>query len=155
MYFQSLDPGFSQCPFATDCSPVSRILVAKHGACSKKYRHDGSRCTQEFVRGRHVAFRSVHRKEVETRSLLLRLYPAFTSISGSLFSLLLRAMLYCSSKTPFFMRKLHIILARFAEHCRLGHPMAWNHRVSDATLLRPSVRPGYSLSISLLLFIGA
>ena len=44
MYFQSLDPGLSQYPFETGRPPVSRILVAEHGACSKEYRHDGSRC---------------------------------------------------------------------------------------------------------------
>lgn len=44
MYFQSLDPGLNQCPFATGRPPVSRILNAERGACSRKYRHDGSRC---------------------------------------------------------------------------------------------------------------
>jgi hypothetical protein len=127
MYFQSLDPGFSQCPFATGCPPVSRILVAEHGACSIKYRHDGSPCTQEFVRGRHVAFRSAHCKEVETRSLLLRLYPAFTSISFSTATaddVVLQfgdAFLYTEAAYCPVLKKEQVA---FAEHCRLGLPMA-------------------------------
>ena len=133
MYFQSLDPGLSQYSFATDCPPVSRILVAEHGACSKKYRHCGSHCVcwtqHEFVRGRHVASRSAHYKEINS-ILLLRLYPMFTSRHGCLLSLLLQAMLSCSLDTPFSIWKLHIILsgkteqATFAEHHHLGLPMA-------------------------------
>lgn len=153
MYFQSLDPGLSQYAFATGRSPVSRILVAEHGACSKRYRHDGSRCVlgriQEFVRGRHVAFRSAHCKEVENRFSVSRLYPASTSILRSFFFTATAGHVVLQPGDAFLDSEAAYYLVwkdKASDTCRA--PPSWSvnglrYRTFAATYLRPSEWPRF------------